>query len=518
MTVATRNSMVLRLSVFLYILPPVLFAWYLQSTPESTLIKLTRRLTPFPSAEERQALLSDLEEPFSFDWQHLFQDQKSFYSRVNIMENDNGIPQQPSSPSVVHVIVLVHGWLGNPLEMDSIKESLVDAIDQQEKTSHHDFIVHSAVCNDGKTTDGIVAGGKRLAAEINSLLRFVVHGNPNASVTLSICGNSLGGLYARRALADIDWTVPLNDSKENDENQATTTTPPSYSTSTSINPLLFVTTATPHLGVSQHTYIRLPRAVEYPIAQILDQTGRDLFRFSNVLEEMTYDDAYIEPLQNFQQRIAYANVYGTDFQVPTPTAAFWALDSDSPHEVVDVSDDKTNNPPDTVVLTLQTPQRPPPKNNYNIQHTEQDPTKRFQEWSQQLDRLGWTKVLVDVREHVPQVSVWSSSTSSGGDDASTSSNKSWSNKPTWTAHELLKEFGTGLLATATLGFSGKMRIPLGHTVMVANAKDKLNKWLTIGGKPVMNWLAASMVQSTQRLSGRDQPDKLTGKIEENMNK
>lgn len=503
--------MVLRLSVLLYILPPVLFAWYLQANHHlsrrayysSVFSKLTRHFSS-SSVEERQPLLLNKEDPFSYDWQRMFQEQqqRGYYSKM--MTNDNTFSQPPSTE--VHVIVLIHGWLGNPLEMDSIKESLIKTI-ENENASSQTFVVHAATCNDGKTTDGIVAGGTRLAQEINSLLQFVVRDNPQADhITLSLCGNSLGGLYARQALADIEWTVSASDTNENsDENKVASD---AAAATTTITPLLFVTTATPHLGVSQHTYIRLPRAVEYPIAQILDQTGRDLFRFSNVLEELTYGDAYIRPLQQFQQRLAYANVYGTDFQVPTPTAAFWAMDSDSPHEVVAIAidgNDKEALPPSTIVLTLTTPQRPPPPNQYNLQHSEKDPTKRFQEWSQQLDRLGWTKVLVDVREHVPQVSMWTSSSSSSSssnsddDEPDDTTKSTWSHKSSWTAHELLKEFGSsGLLAA--MGMGGKMRIPLGHTVMVANAKDKLNKWLTLGGKPVMDWLALSMVRTLQRAS------------------
>lgn len=432
----------------------------------------------------------------------------------------------PKTIQVVHVIVLVHGWLGNSLEMDSLKESLQIAIENNEATisSNTEFVVHSAICNEGKTTDGIMAGGQRLAQEVNSLIRYIVDTHPDAKITLSICGNSLGGLYARQALADIEWNV------------TSTATDDTTSTPRIISPMLFVTTATPHLGVSQHTYIKLPRAFEYPIAKLLDQTGKDLFRYSTVLEDLTFQEKYLHPLQSFQRRLAYVNVYGTDFQVPTPTAAFWAMDSDSPHHVVDtkliisgdVKDDADDTdddsrihpiswtPPNSIVMSLVTPQSPTSTKDTARSH-------RFQDWSQALDGLGWTKVLVDVREHIPQLSMmWARSSSSSlssdnsnsgtvfsnkedsNDDVSTSNDNQLQNtnhkKSVWTAHELLSEFGTGLLTIGGLA-SGKVRIPLGHTVMVANAKDKLNKWLTMGGKPVMNWLASSIIQTLlQRLA------------------
>jgi len=472
---------------------------------------------------------------------------------------------------VIHIIVLVHGWLGNALEMDSIKASLSNAVEEMavsstpqandDKTQNnknqkleHRFVIHSAICNEGKTNDGIAAGGSRLAEEINSLVEYIAKENnsqnhPRPEMTLSICGNSLGGLYARRALADIRWDIPLDQGQDTliagNENDNTVgnggDTDNSLHPNRSLIPMLFVTTATPHLGVSQHTYIPLPRAVEYPIARILDQTGQDLFRFSSVMEELTFDPRFLAPLRRFQQRIAYANVFGTDFQVPTPTAAFWALDSDSPHLVEtwddhELEDDPASqdeplkvpnklSPPSTIVMALSTPQvdvddddDDDDDNDGKSQRRQslenQDPSTMFREWSRQLDSLGWTKVLVDVREHVPSVSVWSSSSSSSisGSDSETTTvetkpkinNKysKYSTKTKWTADELLREFGAGLLAASTVGLFSPppLRIPLGHTVMIANAKDSLNRWLTSGGKPVMDWLSLSMIQTLQKIT------------------
>lgn len=84
-------------------------------------------------------------------------------------------------------------------------------------------------------------------------------------------------------------------------------------------------------------------------------------------------------------------------------------------------------------------------------------------------------------------------------------------KNTWTAEELLAEFKGGLLtAGAKTKKRGslwdlKPRIPLGHTVMIANAKDEFNKKLTGGGKPVMDYLGMSMVRTlTSALYSTDQ--------------
>ncbi|KAL3913002.1 MAG: hypothetical protein SGILL_006664 [Bacillariaceae sp.] len=495
------------LRCFLYILLPVGLAWV-----------GSRSLSMMFSAgseQERQPLLlrPETTDPLSYDWERILRQEGSTsysYESARIEANNPRSTNGKTNDVAVHAIVLVHGWLGNPLEMDSISQSLRHAIatndvqdeDQESQTLRveHRFVVHSVLCNEGKTTDGIDAGGTRLAAEINSLLRYIVDMNLDASsVSLSIVGNSLGGLYARRALPEIEWNLTTTTSTKQHQSNAK---------SISVVPMLFVTTATPHLGVSSHTYVKLPRFAEYPIATVLQQTGKDLFRFSSVLEELTFEDKYLQPLARFRKRIAYANVCGTDFQVPTATASFLALESDSPHQVVvstAIDDDDKTSTPDSIVMTLETSQGQLESLQDHQARQELDPTKRYQEWSKQLDRLGWTKVLVDMREHIPQLSIFSSSrsdsSSASSDDSSKGSNKEnntrrnisckssnsgYNEKETWTSDELLKEFGSGLLERTTgesnedLGTIRKffsppqLRFPLGHTVMVANAKDEVS--------------------------------------------
>ena len=53
-----------------------------------------------------------------------------------------------------------------------------------------------------------------------------------------------------------------------------------------------------------------------------------------IIRNMCLRDKYLMPLRNFRQRIAYANAYGTDFQVPTETAAFLNLKSGVGHFVI----------------------------------------------------------------------------------------------------------------------------------------------------------------------------------------
>lgn len=67
----------------------------------------------------------------------------------------------------------------------------------------------------------------------------------------------------------------------------------------------------------------------------------------------------------------------------------------------------------------------------------------------------------------------------------------------WTADELLSKFKGGLMTSGggTNGiWSLKPRIPLGHTVMIANSKDDFNRKITKGGKPIMDYLASSLIK------------------------
>jgi hypothetical protein len=286
----------------------------------------------------------------------------------------------------------------------------------------------------------------------------------NADITLSLVGNSLGGLYSRFALSEIEWWSGENRGK-------------------SLIPRLFVTTATPHLGVSQHTYVRLPRSLEYPIARVMQTTGKDLFRFSSIIDEMTFGPKFLAPLLQFDQRIAYINVYGTDFQVPTPTAAFWA-ETDSLHHIVSDQDDRATTPCPNIVMKLETPQRPHEELLIgSSSSTRNGSESSYENSSQRLDELGWTKILVDVREHLP--TVWTRRGDVQKD--------SWKKKQTWTARELLTTFGGMRQGLFTLA-------PLGHTVLVANAKDAVNRWITKGGKPIMDHLASTMIETIQTSS------------------
>ena len=174
-------------------------------------------------------------------------------------------------------MILVHGIMGNPKELayihSSIEREFVESTPKSKsKSKKSKLVVHSAECNAPNSLDGIEAGGLRLATEINTLLKEYAVQNSLTSekdkIALSILGFSLGGMYSRYALPFIDWTIEVE----------TTTSTTATASIINVIPNVFVTAATPHLGISKMTYCKLPTFLEPVVAWYLGQTGKDLFR------------------------------------------------------------------------------------------------------------------------------------------------------------------------------------------------------------------------------------------------
>ena len=355
-------------------------------------------------------------------------------------------PVTPYCQHCQHWIVLVHGYLGNDKELGYLQE----ALELEGHASPLSIVVYSAKSNVGITTDGIAAGGKRLAAEIMEQLRF--HTNTNVTdtdtvkVTLSLVGNSLGGLYARYALADL-------------------------LKHTFIQPNIFCTTATPHLGVAKHTYIPIPTWTEWAIGNAMGETGRDLFLHTDVIRQMATDETYLDPLRRFRYRLAYANAFGTDFQVPTSTAAFLSH-SDSPHYTLDHPQGGA------CTLRVQTKQQLPQQQQQQQQQQQPTESNNNHDMAISLDGLGWTKVFCDLRQDLPFPSLRNPFSSTVTLPAS---------QPCWTSKQLLNTVGTTL--------TDRFYIPVGHTLMVANRKSDWYGKLNAKGKPIMDQLAKELIHN-----------------------
>ncbi len=527
------------------------------------------------------------------------------------------------SKAHTHYIFLVHGYMGNALEMDYIEEALHNAkqsilqntstdtneseffdhddvlppLSSSKQNNKHRIVVHSVTSNNGRTTDGIANGGIRIAQEIQNFIKQDVQlynnihdnneslndttiidddddvdtimdtstdttgtgvGNRSRTsstnsmkkkrniqhISISFIGNSLGGLYSRFALSCIPQQFEIS------------------SITIKLHYNIFCTTVTPHLGVASNTFLKLPRFMEHVIGNVLLSTGRDLFRVDNyetnsgnrgrsdskseikrdgdgsgdftlfnplcgekkeslvddndacptgtpttyqyqandLIYKMAVDDSFVQPLMAFRKRIAYINAFGSDFQVPTSTAAFLDEQSTYPHYVIDVNheDDSFSEPedhPSTFVIAVTKTE------------TDYDILCAKNEWyqgksphlimSNRLDAMGWYKVFIDTRDRIPLPSF--SIRSMFGEK------KSY--KQLWDEFLNSKKYepkvhddGMKVVATvesrdmyAHLVFNDRIQFPAGHSVLVANAKSEGYKEFNAKGRPVMDKLAKDIL-------------------------
>ena len=438
------------------------------------------------------------------------------------------LPLPPAPLEGPHYVFLVHGWLGNEQEMAYLETALqVEAMVSGGRPRGRgkggaggagrgiapDVVVHKATCNNGRTTDGIAAGGTRLAEEVAGYIAADVRrrrrgrGGPGSrsgsgqhDVTVSFVGNSLGGLYSRYALSLLpsELRVPAAPSSRRDGGADEGADAEAGAFAINLHPNVFCTTATPHLGVASNTYLPIPRFAELAIGKRMDVTGMDLFRMGpaaiaeaiggggreagsegsretggqsgrgsqravlprggegqgqggsegresplrspardeapatsatpDLIYRMATEPAFLGPLASFQRRIAYANAFGTDFQVPTNTAAFLSELSTYPHRFCNASEREGLDFIASVLYTDRAeeldggseggggrgggwaaldppppspPGSPAPARDADAGMPSGEQQREILAMSQNLDRLGWTKVFVDSRDGIP---------------------------------------------------------------------------------------------------------------------
>jgi len=247
--------------------------------------------------------------------------------------------------------------------------------------------------------------------------------------------------------------------------------------------LLFKMLQYPLLGIVWEAYI--PETV---VAHVLSDTGRDLFRLTGLVREMTLSPQYLDVLRSFRRRIAYANAHNTDFQVPTNTAAFLCKHSRYPHTFVEEENkDDTTTTTSWMAGTFYT--KKVESDLYEIIHKysslenpmDTEGTDQL-ELSLALDSLGWKKVFVDVRDLLPL-----------------SIPIPFVKEPKLVNH-YQKEKSEGGLGTMEsrqiipfVSSSNRISFPNGHTTMVANSKSDFVAWLNSNGRIIMNQFAAELV-------------------------
>ena len=226
------------------------------------------------------------------------------------------------------------------------------------------------------------------------------------------------------------------------------------------------------------------------------------FRLNDLLKTMATTPEYLKPLEQFRKRIAYANAFGTDFPVPTATAAFLHADSTSPHhpdqlDKILKDDEGCVVVDDTglVVAIFHTPCQPDTRNAEHARAEAPNSIKDFDHaddlaiMSNCLDSLGWKKVFVDLRHEIP---VGVNLPRLG---RSASSYMSDDETPALHILKKRKVVGSGEVAEATRKAPDLDRIawPLGHNMIVAFSRDKKRASFYKGGRPVVDALANELV-------------------------
>ena len=198
---------------------------------------------------------------------------------------------QSALTAPTNLIILVHGLYGGDNNLRVLRDTL-------QILGHGSVVVVSSGSNIGKTRDGVMKGGLRLVDEI----RDAIQRHPSLQ-TISMVGNSLGGLYVRYAagiLLEKDGTMA------------------------GLTPDALVTIGCPHLGVRKFTFIPLPSALHELGWIVAGRTADDLLLRTPVLGEMAREGSrFHEALRAFRRRRLYANLKG-DFMVPFGTAAIQA--------------------------------------------------------------------------------------------------------------------------------------------------------------------------------------------------
>ncbi|KAK3019211.1 hypothetical protein RJ639_004865 [Escallonia herrerae] len=226
-----------------------------------------------------------------------------------------------------HLLVLVHGILASPGDWTYVEAEL-------KRRLGRNFLIYASSCNTyTKTFTGIDGAGKRLADEVMQVVK-----KTGSLKRISFLAHSLGGLFARYAVAVLYMPSPSCSDLSDDLAVSTSAISkaahsPGRGLIAGLEPVNFITLATPHLGVrgkkqtvDLSVMIQLPFLLGVPILEKLavpiapifvGRTGSQLFLTDGkpdkppLLLSMASDcddGKFIAALGAFRCRILYANV------------------------------------------------------------------------------------------------------------------------------------------------------------------------------------------------------------------
>ncbi|KAF8392924.1 hypothetical protein HHK36_021164 [Tetracentron sinense] len=220
-----------------------------------------------------------------------------------------------------HLVVMVNGIIGSAQDWRYAAEQFVKKLPDK-------VIVHRSECNYSKLTfDGVDLMGERLAEEVLT----VIQRRPGVR-KISFVSHSLGGLVARYAIGRLYEFFPEKEcsgltgnclSEEQAECSMQYLEQPHEGRIAGLEPMNFITFATPHLGSRGHK--QLPFLCGLPFLEqrasqtahwIVGRTGKHLFLTDNddgrlpLLLRMVNDCddlKFMSALRSFKRRVAYAN-------------------------------------------------------------------------------------------------------------------------------------------------------------------------------------------------------------------
>lgn len=228
-----------------------------------------------------------------------------------------------------HLVVTVNGIVGSADNWGYAAKHFI-------KKHPEDVVVHCSGCNSAtRTFDGIDVMGRRLAEEVIS----VVECRPELK-KISFVAHSLGGLVARYAIAllyekETTTQTDSHEEYEKDANDARSIEPTVQGKIAGLEPMNFITFATPHLGTRSHKQMPLLHGsyrlekMAFRMSWIAGRSGKHLFlkdiedeKPPLLLQMVTdYGDLhFISALHSFQRRVVYSNVCG-DFIVGWRTSS-----------------------------------------------------------------------------------------------------------------------------------------------------------------------------------------------------
>lgn len=219
--------------------------------------------------------------------------------------------------SPTHLIVMVNGLVGSAQDWRFAAKQFL-------KKYPEDVIVHCSDSNSSMLTfHGVDVMGERLAKEVLSVTKSY----PDVR-KISFIGHSLGGLVARYTIARLyqrENTHPMSKGSgdcETDESEAQCPEQKLKSSIAGLEPINFITVATPHLGSRWHKQVpvfcglyTLEKAASHT-SLLLGRTGKHLFLTDRdngkppLLFQMVNDCEdlpFLSALGSFRHRVAYAN-------------------------------------------------------------------------------------------------------------------------------------------------------------------------------------------------------------------